>query len=138
MKIKNIVHQYCMLYFCNAIFVLRCIYWYPYMYVCDIIIIMTPGVMTSPSRTLMMLGWFSLDMILISLRIRLISVSSLIFSFLMYLIATCKKKSRKIKNFKKSELFRERKPLSSFSASLIKQILKRIKLVRGVKIGDFY
>lgn len=126
------------------IFAMQYLYWdayidiYPYMYVCDIIIIMTPGVMTSPSRTLMMLGWFSLDMILISLRIRLISVSSLIFSFLMYLIATCKKKSRKISIFKKSELFRERKPLSSFSASLIKQILKRIKLVRGVKIGDFY
>lgn len=72
---------------------------YPYMYVCDIIIIMTPGVMTSPSRTLMMLGWFSLDMILISLRIRLISVSSLIFSFLMYLIATCKKKKQENLNF---------------------------------------
>lgn len=79
-----------------------------YLCVCDIIIIVTPGVMTSPSRTLMMLGWFSLDMILISLRIRLISVSSLIFCFLMYLIATCKTRKEIFKNLnKRKETFKQ-------------------------------
>lgn len=90
------------------------------MYVCDIIIIMIFGVMILFLRILMMLGWFSLDMILIFFWIWLIFVLSLIFSFLMYLIVICKKKSRKIKNFKKFELFRERKFLSSFFVLLIK------------------
>lgn len=68
------------------------------MYVCDIIIIMIFGVMILFLRILMMLGWFSLDMILIFFRIRLIFVLSLIFSFLMYLIVICKKK--KVGKFK--------------------------------------
>lgn len=71
---------------------------YFYMYVCDIIIIMIFGVMILFLRILMMLGWFSLDMILIFFRIRLIFVLSLIFSFLMYLIVICKKK--KVGKFK--------------------------------------
>lgn len=62
------------------------------MYVCDIIIIMIFGVMILFLRILMMLGWFSLDMILIFFWIWLIFVLLLIFSFLMYLIVICKKK----------------------------------------------
>lgn len=140
MKIKNIVHQYCMLYFCNAIFVLRCIYWYISLHVC----LWHHNYYDPWGHDLTFKDIDDVGMVQFGHDFDF-SSDSVDFCFIVNLqlfdVLNCnlqKKKSRKIKIFKKSELFRERKPLSIFSASLIKQILKRIKLVRGVKIGDFY